>query len=1483
MGKSIYPLHKISILGFCLFICLFPIQKVISQEKGLEIVNSHVQNLKIKPFTKEDFQHWTLSSNHTTSHNGVSHYYLQQNCNGIPVYLAIMNLAIKDGRVRAMGNRFIPHVNQRFNTDKPSISEEEAINFACKHLGIAIKEGLVQISSEKGGKKVFSKGKFSFEDIPVKLVYFPMADSSLKLCWDLSIYPKNGHHWWSMRIDASNGQVLDKVSWTLECKLPTHLHGKQGSGIPPHHHFKENFSSHATGNYRVFNYRVESPNFGSRSLEINPSDSLASPFGWHDTNGILGAEFTDTRGNNVDAYADLNGNNTPAFRPDGGINLVFDYPLDLNIPIDSLTNTDAAVTNLFYNSNILHDLLYYYGFTEAAGNFQRNNYNRGGLGNDEVLTEAQDGLSLNNAIFSSPPDGFNPRMQMFPFLPNLRGNYLHITSPNSVARSYEAVPAIFSPRPAASPILGKVVLAEDTVGLPYDGCESPINLNEIAGNFVLLDLVGCPPTEKILEMQNAGAAAVLYYLPISRPPFPLGGNPASPVTIPSLMIAKEDADSLLIVLMAGDSIFASLSDPFMGAPKPLIASDYANGVIAHEYGHGVSTRLTGGRLNATCLRNDEQMGEGWSDFFYLYMSLDTAIKNRGIGTYILDQNPIGPGVRERKYSQDTAINEYTYASTNDPMLTTKPHGIGMVWANMLWEMTFDLIDVYGYDPDLYTGTGGNNIALQLIMDGLSLQPCQPGFVDGRDAILMADSLNNGGANQCLIWQAFARRGLGLSANQGSPTNRSDQIEAFDLPASCIIPVAPPIASFGFQIEDSCSLKIQFLDQSDSIPTNWSWSFGDGTTDSVADPLHSFPSSGTYQVRLVVSNPLGSDTISQQITISLPAGPQLTDQEICLGDSIQFSLPANGNYTWTSTTGDTLANTPTFSIPQINRDTSFLVSQFIQGIMAQLGPADSSFGPGSYPPNRSRDFGGTNFEAFRPFTLVSAWIHADTVGSWSIILRDAYSGGGNIIGNASFSINQVGGQRVQLSLRIPGPGQYSISGNLYGLYRNDQGSYPYFLQGVASISSGYGSIGSGPYYSFYDWELSEPDCQTDFSVANVRVVDPSFTFSPQTASGEVSFSNSTNNGQTWLWDFGDGNTANSQNPIHTYHATGTYLVSLSVNGLCVFQDSIQIVSLARPIADFGSQISSSCSSVLTFTDSSVQLPESWIWDFGDGNMDSAQNPVHRYEESGSYPVTLIVSNGQGADTIQKIVKVNLPAGPVLADEIICEGDSINLTASGSGTYIWFDVVGDTLFRGSTFGTGSLFKDSSYFIREVFLNSMGEIECFSELVEVKVEVSIADFSFLEVNPPGTVEFTDLSKDAISWLWDFGDGNTSTLRDPIHFYNSIGNYEVRLRINGRCTHKDTIAVTLLNNEALLAIPAFRLIPNPTQGKCELVFGKPTVEKFQARILNLSGQVVNEMSLAAGLQSYTLELENLSPGIYFLEVQSSKSRQGIKFIISE
>jgi hypothetical protein len=396
---------------------------------------------------------------------------------------------------------------------------------------------------------------------------------------------------------------------------------------------------------------------------------------------------------------------------------------------------------------------------------------------------------MNNANFGTPPDGSNPRMQMY--LWNAPGKVLgtFLTVNNGpLAGAYYAADSNFAPPVPVSPITADLVVIEDNSGDPNDGCNTVTNGADLNGKIVVIRRGTCAYNVKTLAAQNEGAVAVIVVNDVPGDPLAMGGN-GSGITIPAIMVYQSDGNALIASLLNGDTINATLKDDGSGNDPFQRDGDLDNVIIAHEYGHGISNRLTGGPSQAGCLQNEEQMGEGWSDYFGLVLTMkpgDTRNDYRGIGTYALGEGIAGRGLRTKFYNTDFAVNDFTYNSIKTQAV---PHGVGSVWATMLWDLTWDLIDRYGFDPDIKNGTGGNNIALQLVMDGLKLQPCSPGFVDGRDAILEADQLLYGGANRCLIWRAFAKRGLGENASQGSTSSRSDGVENFDIPAGCELGVS----------------------------------------------------------------------------------------------------------------------------------------------------------------------------------------------------------------------------------------------------------------------------------------------------------------------------------------------------------------------------------------------------------------------------------------------------------------------------------------------------------------------------------------------------------------------------------------------------------------------------------------------------------------------------------------------------------------------
>src|SRR5690606_37700904 len=226
-------------------------------------------------------------------------------------------------------------------------------------------------------------------------------------------------HLWNIRIDALNGDLLEKYDLTLSCSFENcsnsnHIHNNvrhfSSSKLFQNQTLNSALAENST--YNVFPFETESPNHGSRQLLSSPYNNFASPYGWHDTNGAEGADYTITRGNNVHAQEDADGNNGTGVSANGGFTLNFNFPYG-GVGVAATTYTNAATTNLFYMNNIMHDVWYQYGFDEFNGNFQQNNYGNGGNQTDYVLADSQDGSGTNNANFSTPTDGNRPRMQMF--------------------------------------------------------------------------------------------------------------------------------------------------------------------------------------------------------------------------------------------------------------------------------------------------------------------------------------------------------------------------------------------------------------------------------------------------------------------------------------------------------------------------------------------------------------------------------------------------------------------------------------------------------------------------------------------------------------------------------------------------------------------------------------------------------------------------------------------------------------------------------------------------------------------------------------------------------------------------------------------------------------------------------------------------------------------------------------------------------------
>ncbi len=324
--------------------------------------------------------------------SGVTHLYLRQMHRGLPVYNAQLQVHLDaEGRVLSVNSDFLPDLALGVGSLEPRLDAAAAVAAAAKHVEktLATPPRPRGKPTGAGRRTVLDARDLSLEPIEARLALLPVRRADARLVWNFQVYTLDEQHVYDLTVDAATGEVLTRYDWV------------------------------ASDSYRVYPRPVESPNHTTplppadgRVLLTNPAFAPSSPFAWHDTNGVPGAEFTIMRGNNVHAYEDSDANGLPpAVQPDCGPSIVCDFPI--NLAGQPSTYRPAAVANLFYWNNLIHDIQAQYGFTSAAGNFQVNTYGAGGLGNDDVRAEAQDGGGINNANFLTLPDGQRPRMQMF--------------------------------------------------------------------------------------------------------------------------------------------------------------------------------------------------------------------------------------------------------------------------------------------------------------------------------------------------------------------------------------------------------------------------------------------------------------------------------------------------------------------------------------------------------------------------------------------------------------------------------------------------------------------------------------------------------------------------------------------------------------------------------------------------------------------------------------------------------------------------------------------------------------------------------------------------------------------------------------------------------------------------------------------------------------------------------------------------------------
>ena len=504
----------------------------------------------------------------------------------------------------------------------------------------------------------------------------------------------------------------------------------------------------ADDSYRVF---PRDPVTTPQVIVPGPGPTTESPAGWL----FAGTHRTiDIGGNNVHAYLDA----VPDDAPDAGGTPVTDGDFlavaDLGVSPSVPANEAVAIQNLFYLNNVVHDTLYAHGFDEAAGNFQEDDFGRGGHGGDSVRAEGQDGGGIDNANFATPPDGRNPRMQMY--LWTGKGDHqVVIDPPSSAAGTYRAQGAAFGGSLDPTGLSGDVVLVNDGVGTLTDACDTITT--DLSGKIALLDRGTCTFVVKVKNAQNAGAVAAVVANNQGDSIITMGGTDAT-ITIPAVFVGRTDGNTIKAGLPAHGTV--RLTDP----PPLQRDGDLDSDIVWHEYGHGLTWRMIGsmqGPLSGA-------VGEGMSDVLAIVMN-----ENDVIGEYAFDDPR---GIRRFPYG--------SYPLTYGSVQGTEVHNDGEVYAAIGWRMFRN-----------YGAAGlAKGALLDDLVDGMNYTPSSPKFEDMRDGIL-ASIANAGEGRQCLVWEAFAHFGVGVGASA-----HSDNGNGLTGPAATPVPPVRVVESFAVPAE-----------------------------------------------------------------------------------------------------------------------------------------------------------------------------------------------------------------------------------------------------------------------------------------------------------------------------------------------------------------------------------------------------------------------------------------------------------------------------------------------------------------------------------------------------------------------------------------------------------------------------------------------------------------------------------------------------------
>ena len=569
----------------------------------------------------------------------------------------------------------------------------------------------------------------------------------------------------------------------------------------------------------------------------------------------------------------------------------------------------------------------------------------------------------------------------------------------------------------------------------------------------------------------------------------------------------------------------------------------------------------------------------------------------------------------------------------------------------------------------------------------------------------------------------------------------------------------PDASFSANNTLGCNppFAVQFS-STGTTSSNHFWDFGNGETSNAVNPSYVYRDIGAFSVTHVVSDAAGcSDTVRLGNLINIGQNQvniQVSDSVVCLGNALTFSCGATAGSTVSWDFGD--GNTSTIC----NASHTYTI-------------------PGNYTATATiTDPDGCTYTGSKQI-LVGEAPNASFDTDSPLLCEDPFT--------VTFTNTSVNNEPVTYQWLFSDGGNYTTENVTHTFPNNPPEFQPYLYNISLTVTNDAGC-------SATDNKINH--IISGHTVAAVTALPRSGCAPLMVDFQDSSLSTGTLN--SWLWNFGDGNTSTLENPTHTYADTGLYDVTLIVETVEGCRDTV----VYEDFVDMGEAIGGEFEAIPTLACAQQPVQFNYLgpvvdsvrWMFGDGVEDTELNPEHAFTDVGIFDVRLITYNRGCADTLIKFqyLEVQPPiarfemssaVGCTLPFEVIFTDGSI-----GADVWEWDFGDGNTSTdqnpRNTYTAAGTYVVTLN--VRNIASGCEYAIDNIINVVPLDIDFSVSDSSGCF---PHAVNFTDASINATSWEWNFGDGITSSSPNPIHTYNEPGSYHVELKVENVLGCRDSV----------------------------------------------------------------------------------------------